>query len=191
MQLKVFAGMGQRIVRNQCGDMAKLRLFAAQKLAPRGRIEEEVAHSDGRAGRQPRIFDAQQASAGDLHGSADFIFPGARFKAHASDGRNRRQRLSAKAQGRNGQQIIRRPQLRSRVPLKGEQSIVSPHAVAIVDNADQLAATGFDLYPDARCPRVEGIFKKLFDDRSRALHNLSGRNLVRNLVGENADLTHR
>ena len=39
--------------------------------------------------------------------------------------------------------------------FKGEQRVIAHHAAAVIDNADELAAAGFDLDPDARGAGVE------------------------------------
>ena len=75
--------------------------------------------------------------------------------------------------------------------LEGEQRIVAPHAVAIVHDADELAAASLDLDADAGGSGVERVFKQLFDHRSRAVDHLASRDLVGYLVGKNMNAAHR
>ena len=47
--------------------------------------------------------------------------------------------------------------------LEGEQGVVAVHAVAVVGDADELAAAGLDFHGDARGCGVEGVFEQFFD----------------------------
>jgi hypothetical protein len=76
------------------------------------------------------------------------------------------------------------------VALKGQQGVVAVHAVAVVGDADELAAARFDFDADARGARVQGILQQLFDHRSRPVDHLAGGDLVGHLVGKNADAPH-
>ena len=64
------------------------------------------------------------------------------------------------------------------------------HAVAVVGDADELAAAGFDFDADARGAGVERVFEEFFDHGGRAVDDLAGGDLVGDLVGENADAAH-
>jgi hypothetical protein len=75
--------------------------------------------------------------------------------------------------------------------FKGEQRIVAPHAVAIVDDADELPSASLNINADAGRAGVERVLKQLFDHRSRAVDHLASRNLVGYLVGENMNAAHR
>jgi hypothetical protein len=76
------------------------------------------------------------------------------------------------------------------VALEGEESVVADHAVTVVGDADELAASGFDLDADAGGSGVEGVLKQLLDDGCRAFDDFAGGDLVRHEVGENADAAH-
>ena len=76
------------------------------------------------------------------------------------------------------------------VALEGEQGVVADHAAAVVGDADELAAAGFDLDADAGRAGVERVLQQLLDDRGRPVDDLAGGDLVGDLVGENADAAH-
>ena len=74
--------------------------------------------------------------------------------------------------------------------LEGEESVVADHAVAVVGDADELAAAAFDLDADARGAGVEGVFEEFLDDGGGAFDDFAGGDLVRHEVGEDADAAH-
>ncbi len=74
--------------------------------------------------------------------------------------------------------------------LEGEEGVVADHAVAVVGDADELAAAGFDFDADAGGSGVEGVFEELFDDGGWAFDDFAGGDLVRHEVGEDADAAH-
>ncbi len=73
---------------------------------------------------------------------------------------------------------------------KARRASSRDHAVAVVGDADELAAAGFDLDADAGGSGVEGVFEEFFDDGGGALDDLAGGDLVRHEVGEDADAAH-
>ncbi len=89
----------------------------------------------------------------------------------------RRQRLAAKSEEADVEKIgavdLRRCMARER-----QRKVVRRHAAAVVCHTDQgLAAIG-DHHLDARGPRIERVFDKLFDRRGRPLHDLTRRDPV-------------
>ena len=63
-----------------------------------------------------------------------------------------------------------------------------PHAV--VGQADQAAAAGFDIEAKFGGSGVERVFEQLLDDAGRPLDHFSGRDFIGDVVGENADAAH-
>ena len=114
----------------------------------------------------------------------------ARLEQQARDRSDGRQRLAAKAQRGDREQILHVAQFAGGVALEGQQRVVAQHAAAVVHDADQPAAAGFHL--DAQIGRagVERVFEQFLDDRSGPFHHLAGGDLVGDLVGENADAAH-
>jgi hypothetical protein len=74
--------------------------------------------------------------------------------------------------------------------LEGEEGVVFDHAVAVVGDADELAAAGFDLDADASRAGVQGVFKEFLNDGGWAFYDFAGGDLVRHEVGEDADAAH-
>ncbi len=157
-----------------------------QELQARGRREEKIAHLDARTFRERSR--AQRRLIPAIHTHFERIFGTARA---ADDGKMRdradgRQRLAAKAERRNVQQIVA-VELRGGVALHCEREIVRAHTGTVVGDADQFAAaTGNDDLNLAR-PCVERILHKLLHDRGRALDDFAGGNAVDEGFGKLAD----
>ena len=116
---------------------------------------------------------------------------GGGFKRDARDGGDGGKRFAAKAESGDGEQIVGGAELRSGVALKGQQGVVAVHAVAVVGDADQLAAAGFDFDANAHGAGVEGVLKQLFDHGRGPIDHFAGGDLVGDLIGKNADLAHK
>ena len=108
----------------------------------------------------------------------------------AGDAGDGGQGFAAEAEGGDGEEIVGGAELGGGVALEGEQGVVADHAVAVVGDADEFAAAGFDLDADAGGAGVEGVFEELFDDGGGALDDFAGGDLVRHEVGEDADAAH-
>ena len=190
VEFEVSGGVGQRVVRDQRGDVGELGLFGLEEFAAGGGVEEEIADGDGGAGGEAGVFDAEDVAAGDFD-------EGAAASSAARVSSVRRETLgdggegfAAEAEGGDGEQIVGGAELGGGVALEGEQGVVPDHAVAVVGDADELAAAGFDLDADAGGAGVEGVFEELFDDGGGAFDDLAGGDLVGHEVGENADAAH-
>jgi hypothetical protein len=74
VQLEVLLGMGQRVMRDQGGDVGQLGIFGLEKFAPRRGIEEQIAHRERGPRGRSRVFAHQQLAAGNLHpGARSFL----------------------------------------------------------------------------------------------------------------------
>ena len=62
-----------------------------------------------------------------------------------------------------------------------QRQLVFFYATPVVTNANQLCATTFDINVDAGGSRIETVFDQLLHHRRRALHHLTGGDLVRKL----------
>ena len=159
-KLKVLLRMGQRVMRDQRGNMRQFGRFGAQKFAPRRSVEEQIGDGDRCSARQGRVFDAQNFSAGDLNARARGLCAGRGVEGDSCDGRDRRQSLAAKSERGDRKQIVGSTQLRSGVAFKGQQSVVAVHALAVVGHANQLASAAFNLDANAHGSGVEGILQQ-------------------------------
>ena len=74
--------------------------------------------------------------------------------------------------------------------LEGKQGVIADHAMAIVGDADELAAAGFDVDADAGGSRIERVFEQLLDHGRGSLDHFAGGNLVGDLVGKDVDAAH-
>ena len=140
--------------------------------------------------RQSRFFHPKNLSAVDLDDRAGRPVGSAGFQTQARNRSNRRQRLAAKTQGRNIQQVFGILDLRGRVALEGQQGVVAHHAAAVVGDLDELLAAGLDLNLDARRTGIERVLQQLLHHRRRPLHHFAGGDLVRDVFGENVDAAH-
>ena len=76
--------------------------------------------------------------------------------------------------------------------FEGEEGVIATHAVAVVNDTDEFAAAS--LRPSTRmrvAPASRAFSKQFFDDGGRAFDDLTGRDLVGDLIGENVDAAHR
>ncbi len=118
------------------------------------------------------------------------VFRRVGLQAQAADGGDRRQRLAAKAEGRDGQQVVGIADLRGGVALEGQHGVVAHHAATVIGDLDELLAAGFDVHTDAPRARIQRVLQQLLDHRGRALHHLAGGDLVGYIFGENVDAAH-
>src|ERR1700744_3267337 len=130
------------------------------------------------------------AAANDFNAGARSFFGGARLEIEACDGGDGGQCLAAKAEGGEGEPIVRGAGLRSGVALEGEQRIVAHHAATVVHDADELAAAAFDLDADTSCAGFERVLKELLDHGRGAVHHFASGDLVGDLVSKYADAAH-
>ena len=101
---------------------------------------------------------------------------GARYQLDARDGRNGRQRFTAKTERADGRQIFSLADFRSGVTLECEHGVVARHAFAVVSDLQKAPAAAFHIHCDARRARIDGVFDKLFSDRSRPFDDFAGSN---------------
>src|SRR6266700_3289003 len=190
MQFKMLVGMRQRIMRDQRSNVRKLGGLCLQKLFARRNIKEEIADGDGRSGGKAGLFDAKNLSACNFDHRTRVLVRGAGLQSQAADRCNRRQSFSAKAESRDVQQVFCILDLRSRMPLEGQQGIIAHHATAIVGDLDEFLAPRFALNCDSHRTGVEGILQQLLHDRCRTLDNFASSNLVGNVLGKDVNAAH-
>jgi hypothetical protein len=63
--------------------------------------------------------------------------------------------------------------------------------VAVIGDADELAAAGFDFDADTRSSGVERVLEQFLDHGRGTIDDLAGRDLIGHLVGENTDAPHK
>ncbi len=190
VEFEVFCGMGEGVVGDEGGDVGEFGLLGLEEFAAGGGVEEEVADGDGGADGKAGVFDAEDVAAGDLDEGAGGLFGDAGFELEAGDAGDGGQGFAAEAEGGDGEEVVGGAELGGGVALEGEECVVLDHAVAVVGDADELAAAGFDLDADAGGSGVEGVFEEFFDDGGGAFDDFAGGDLVRHDVGEDANAAH-
>ena len=197
VELEVAGGVGEGVVGDEGGDVGELGLLGLEKFAAGGGVEEEIADGEGGADGEAGGVDAEDVAAGDLDvGAGVFegvaVFgAGAGFEGDAGDGGDGGEGFAAEAEGGDGEEIVGGAELGGGVALKGEECVVAHHAVAVVGDADELAAAGFDVDADAGGAGVEGVFEELLDYGSGTFDDLAGGDLIGDLVGEDVNATHQ
>ncbi len=121
------------------------------------------------------VFNAEDVAAGDFDEGAGGFFGDAGLELEAGDAGDGREGLTAEAKGGDGEELVGGAEFGGGVALEGEEGVVLDHAVAVVGDADELAATGFDLDADAGGCGVEGVFEELFDDGGGGVRRLRRR----------------
>jgi len=173
-------------------DVGALGLLGAQELPSRGQVEEEGTNLHGGAGGIRGGLDLGDPAALDQDGGGlavgVVVLPGDEMEAaDAGDGG---QGLPAEAHGGDGGEVLGPLDLGRGVAFQAEQCVVPGHAHAIVGHADQAAAAGRDLDGDAGWAGVDGVLDELLDDGGGSLDDLAGRDLVGDVVGQEADAIH-
>jgi hypothetical protein len=80
--------------------------------------------------------------------------------------------------------IVNIPDLGSGMPLKGHPGISFAHAAAIINNLDKcLAGVIYDQL-NFTCTSIHGILQQFFHGTGRSLNDLTGSNLVGNMIGK-------
>src|SRR5580692_6546025 len=116
--------MRQAVVRDERGDVRQLRLLRAQKFLARGNVEEQIAYRYRSARAAGDLVAVQDLAARDLDAGSGLLVERSRFEQQARDRSDRRQRLAAKSQRADRQQILDVVQFAGRVPFEGQQSVV-------------------------------------------------------------------
>ena len=162
---------------------------AAQELAPRGYLLEQLFDPDaGAGGKSGRPFCNHHAIVDhSLPAIGDALRAG--FDRDTGDRRDGRQRLSPESQRFDHlDRFIGK--LRSGVAFEGEFNLVWPHAAAVVRYLDHGEATFGQAHMDMACACIDGVFDEFLERACRTLDDLSGGDAVDQGFGEAADDSH-
>src|SRR5260370_11002026 len=134
VQLEMLLGMRQCIVGYERSDMRQLGRFRSQELLARWRIKEEIANRDRRSHRQPGLFDTDNLAPVTFEERSRGFLLGAGFQMQPGDRSNRRQRLAAKSECRNAQQVVSVFDFRGGVALESQNasSRTMPHPLSAI-----------------------------------------------------------
>ena len=187
---ELLARIGERVVRDQRGDVAELGGFGLQKFAARGNAVEKIGDADRRACGKACGLYADEFAAGEFDAGAFGFFGVARFEQQPRDGRDGRHRFTAETERGDRHQIVGRAQFAGGVALEGQQRVVVRHAVPIVDDANHALAAGFDFDANGLRTGVERVLEQLFDDGRRALDDFARGDAVGDSFRKYADAAH-
>src|SRR5215469_4192665 len=177
-------------MRNQRGDVCKLRRLGLKEFTARGNVEEQVTHRDRSADWESSFFDREDFSSCDLDDRTGSVFSGVCLEKQAAHRCDGRQCFAAKSKGCDIEQVVGIADFRRGVTLEGEHSVVVQHAPTIIDDLDKLASTGLDVDADSARARIERVLQQLLHNGCGTLHHLAGGNLVGNVFGEDVDAAH-
>src|SRR2546422_7362365 len=183
-------GMRERELRERAQGGPELGRRRLEELEPRGRVEEEVAHLDAR----PRLSRHGQPLSDHpaLARQPQPLGSAARAARHREprDGRDRRQRLAAKAERRDGVEVRVARQLRRRLALDGPRQLLGRHAHAVVGHTHERRAAVAQVHRDGGGAGVKRVLDQLLGGRRRALDDLAGGDLVDQVIGEPSNAGH-
>ena len=171
-------------------NMGCLCLLATQKFFSSRQVEEQRAHFHRCSRSASAVRDRLDFPACDLDFRSSRSLGGACHQTESGDARNTRHRLPAKTHGADIRQIGSRPNLARGMPLQAEQRILAIHPRAVVLDPNQLRSSSGELHTNPPRTCIDAIFHQFLDHRSRALHDLTRRNLACDFVCEQADLSH-
>ena len=168
--------LGHRQTLDDVANRLRLGAVGAHEFQARGRGEEQIAQRDDRAAIQRGR--AQIARLAARHGDFRALVPcRARRDRQPPDCAQRRQRLAAKAEAVDIQQVGAAG-LGCRVPGQRKRQIDGRHAAAVIRDADQRLAAIRDLDGDAPRACVDGILDQLLDCRCGPLDHFAGSDTV-------------
>ncbi len=157
----------------------KLGLLSFEKLAPRRRVEEQVAHLHRGAHRMGRRLHARgHVAAFGLHLPGLLGLGGARGQGQAGHRTDRGQGLTTKAQAQHLLQIFQLANLAGGMSRQGQRQVIGGNAAAVVTHPQQLAAALLDVHLDAPSAGVQAVFQQLLDHRGGPFNHLAGGDLV-------------
>src|SRR5258708_3786333 len=142
--------------------------------------------------RAAGFFHFEQFPAVDnyLGGGSGTAFSFAGGQRHPANTGDARQGLASKSHGGDGTQIFGASNFAGRVALQATQRIVPAHADAVVGDPDQAAPAHLDFDGDTGRFGIERIFDQLLDHTGWTLDDFASRDLVGDLLGEQADPVH-
>ena len=173
--------------------MLEFGALRAQKLAPRGRIEEQIAHFYGGAARVRRGRHGHRHVAPRTAGAvpATALGAGIAGQFELRYGADAGQRFAAKTEAAHPLQVFQRGDLAGRVAIQGQGQIVLRDPAAVVAQSDQARAGGLYIDVHALRARVETVLEEFLEHRRRSLDDLAGGNLIGQTGRKALDRRHR
>ena len=159
--------------------MLELGLFSFEKLAPRRRVEEQVAHLNRGTYRMgSRLHARRHVAPFGLYLPGLIGLGGARSQGQASNRTDRGQGLATEAQAKHLLQVFQLANFAGGMSRQSQRQIICGDAAAVVTHAQQLGAALLDVHFDAPGAGVQTVFQQLLDHRGGPLNHLAGGDLV-------------
>ncbi len=182
--------VAERQLRDQPRDLGRLGNVGLEELASRRQVEEQIRDLDAGSLARADVARGRRPSAIDPDLGAALCASRPRAKNEVRDRRDAGKRFPAKPERPDRAEVVWRPDLAGGMPLDRELRVLGVHALAVVFDADQLLAPQLDRDRDAGRGRVERVLDQLLHDRGRALDDLAGGNLVREVQRQTMDAGH-
>ena len=166
-------GVGEDHAQDHVGHARALGRRLFEEFAAHRRVVEQLARDDRRALRTGRVGDGRDDAALVDHARARLVAARARGHGDLRDRGDGSQRLAAKAQRAQVEQVVGPSDLAGRVALKGHAHVLAPDTAAVVRDAQIADPALADLDRDGARPRVDAVLDQLLDRCGRALHDLA------------------
>ena len=183
-------GTGQRDAREFLDDVLQLDGVGLEEFPPGRRVVEEVAHGEVGPDRGRDLRGLDMVEGTDAHLGRHLVLGAAGLERDFGDGRDRGERLAAKAVGKDFVEVFRRGDLGGGVPLEAEQGIVRGHPAAVVDHLDQGTSRVRHDHVHGRGPRIDGVLHQLLHDGSGPLDDLARRDHIGNVAWQDLQRGH-
>ena len=185
-QLEAHRRIGERQPANHVGDRRPFGPVGLQELQPGRRCEEQIAHLDLGAARVAGRGRTVLAAALDAHRPGMRLGRMARGHGQAGNGADGGERLAAKAEAADVEQIVL-GELGRAMALDRQRQLLAGNAAAVVVDADQGLAARRRRHGDARRACVQRVLDQLLDHAGRPLDHLACRDLVDRVVAQLPD----
>ena len=159
-------------------DVPHFGLGGAEELAPHGRVEKQLPDFDDRTHGTSARHDRAGLAAAHLQLGSGLLGPRAAADQELADFGNRRQRLAAKPERPNVEQVVGAGNLAGRMAGHGQQQLVGLDPAAVVGHPHQFRAAFFDRHVDPAGSGVDRVLHQLLDDTGRTFNDLAGGDLV-------------
>ena len=168
-----------------------LHVVALHEFHARRRIIKQVADDDGCPVRTTGAFTLGDNARLQMKARSERAVCGFGQQINARDGGNRRQRLTAKAEGVNGLQIGSLAELTGGMAQESGLGIAWLHAAAVIGHAQKAHAAVLQFYGNIFRSGVHGVFYQLLGGAGRTLHDLTGGDQVGNVGRKLLNFRHK
>src|SRR6185312_6785972 len=101
-----------------------------------------------------------------------------RLQADLGDTADGRQRLAAKTQRVDAEEVVQVLQFAGGVAGEGQRQVLGSNTTTIIHNLDEVAAAAGHFHIDAHAAGVDGVFQQFLDDAGGPLDDFAGGYLI-------------